>query len=390
MEIPVAEYRKFEWPAAYKAATEKFSSQVKLSQDGRQLENYVAGAPFPTVDPNDPQAGTKWMWNHEQKVVYTDNIGAGWNMELINSKGERERFFTSNFWRRMFWTGRLHLEPKPVVAHDPAIIYTEQWGPMNDPADLRGAGILNLRYSDPDVADDSYLYLPELRKVRRLSMANRSDAFWGTDIDIDSMWSFNSKLSYWTFKFLGERKLLQAFHAGGYGQRDVWCGQPDGQSEMKSFFWCVPHELRDVIIVEGVPTGFQQYAFSKRIIYIDKESYMSSHNEGYDHGGQLWRSWYMMSDTGKSPHEIRRSADGKVELVPTEIKNAPKHEEEHVFPVHGGVIDHQLNHASHWDGPDAYLYPNIPDVQHFYHNTERPWNTLDNFTINYLIKSAGF
>jgi hypothetical protein len=384
MEIPVIEYGKYEWPPAYKEATEKYSGQVTLSADGRDVQNYVAGSPFPNIDANDPQAGTKWMWNHEQKTAYTDNIGCGWNVELVNSKGERERFFGSNFWRRMMWRGRLHMDPKPVVNHDPAIIYTEQWGPLHDPNDLKGAGVLNFRYVSPDVPDDSYMYLPELRKVRRLSMANRSDAFWGTDIDIDSIWTWNSKLSFWTFKLLGDKKLLAAFHSGGYAQREAWCAQPDGQSGMKSFIWCVPHELRDTIVVEGTPTGFNQYAFSKRILYIDKESYMAQYNEGYDHGGQLWRTWYMQSDTGKSPHGIE---NGKV--VPTGTVNPPKYDFDHIYPSHGGVVDHQLNHSSKWDCPDGYLYPNI-GVKHWYHNTAKEWNTPDNFTINYLIKSAGF
>jgi hypothetical protein len=389
MEIPVAEYKKYEWPPLYKESTEKFSGQVTLSADGRDLQNYVAGAPFPTIDPNDPLAGAKWMWNQEQKTPYTDNIGCGWNVELVNSRGERERFFGSNFWRRMMWRGRMYLDPKPVVPHDPAIGYTEQWGPLHDPSDLKGAGVLNFRYVSPDVPDDSYMYLPELRKVRRLSMANRSDAFWGTDLDIDSIWTFNSKLSFWTFKYLGERKLLQAMHAGGYAQREAWCAQPDGQSGMKAFIFCTPHEVRDVVIVEGKPTGFNQYAFSKRVMYIDKEALYAQYNEGYDHGGQLWRSWFMMSDTGKSPSELVKGADGKMTLQPTGTVNPPKYEFDRVYPTHGGVIDHQLNHVSKWDCPDGYLYPNV-GVKHWYHDTEKEWNTPDNFTINYLIKSAGF
>jgi len=136
---------------------------------------------------------------------------------------------------------------------DPAIGYTEQWGPLHDPQDLKGAGILNFRYVSPDVPDDSYLYLPELRKVRRLSMADRSDAFWGTDIDIDSIWTWNSKLSFWTFKYLGTHKELSAFHAGGYAQREAWCAQPDGTSGIRSFFACVPHELRDTVELIALP-----------------------------------------------------------------------------------------------------------------------------------------
>jgi hypothetical protein len=50
-------------PRAYREATEANSGQVKLSPDGRRLENYVAGMPFPDIDPNDPQAAAKVMWN---------------------------------------------------------------------------------------------------------------------------------------------------------------------------------------------------------------------------------------------------------------------------------------------------------------------------------------
>src|SRR5882672_9432535 len=45
--MPVTEYRKYEWQPAYKDATEKYASQVRLSPDGRDILNYVAGAPFP-------------------------------------------------------------------------------------------------------------------------------------------------------------------------------------------------------------------------------------------------------------------------------------------------------------------------------------------------------
>ena len=51
------------WPPAYRDATEKYSGQVKLSADGLTLENYVAGAPFPRIDPKDQQVALKIVWN---------------------------------------------------------------------------------------------------------------------------------------------------------------------------------------------------------------------------------------------------------------------------------------------------------------------------------------
>src|SRR5215470_15950751 len=39
MKITVAPYRKVEMPKLYKEATEKYSGQVKLSADGREIYN---------------------------------------------------------------------------------------------------------------------------------------------------------------------------------------------------------------------------------------------------------------------------------------------------------------------------------------------------------------
>ena len=102
--------------------------------------------------------------------------------------------------------------------------YTEQFGPLFQPNDLKGAGTLSNRYLASDMPDDSYMYLPELRRVRRISVSNRSDAFWGTDYDLDALWGFNSKVSFWTFRLLAEKEILAPMHAGGYGER-IWCAR---------------------------------------------------------------------------------------------------------------------------------------------------------------------
>jgi len=60
--ITIGETKKVELPKAYKEATEKYSAQVSLSQDG-MLKNYVAGQPFPLLDPNDPEVARKVIWN---------------------------------------------------------------------------------------------------------------------------------------------------------------------------------------------------------------------------------------------------------------------------------------------------------------------------------------
>lgn len=271
------------------------------------------------------------------------------------------------------------MDPKPVVPHNPPITYTEQWGPLYAPNDLKGAGVLNFRYSPLANPDDSYMYLPELRRVRRLSPANRSDAFWGTDIDIDSIWYLNVKPGYWAWRILAEKEVLMVAHSGRYQDRAVWGAKRDGTTGPVAFLWGdVQWEKRPVWVVEGIPTGFGgQYAFSKRVVYIDKEYFNGSFSEMYDQGGELWKVWTQIMNISKKPmpqYMTGPNPDGG-------------YDEEQVFTHNGGVVDMQLTHASMWDCPPGYAENYVPKYD-WYFNTAKPWNTPETFTINYLIKSA--
>lgn len=374
MKMKVIEYREYKWPRAYAEATEKFAGQVNLSEDGRTLTNYVAGCPFPNIDANDPLAGAKAMWNHEYFPDFTDNVGCPWILELVNYKGEMERFYASHFWRRMKWEGRLHMDPKPIAPFNPQITYTEQWGPLYAPNDLKGAGVLNFRYTPLENPDDSYMYLPELRRVRRISVANRSDAFWGTDIDIDSIWGFNAKPGYWTWRVLAEKETLMAAHSGHYQDREVWAAAPDGRSGATAFLWSdtVQWERRPVWVVEGIPTGYNQYAYSKRVIYLDKEYFNTSWSETYDQGGEIWKTWTQLMNISTKPSDKYIAAD---------------YDEEQVFTHNGQVVDMQITHSSKWDCPPGYDEYYVPKYD-WYFNTAKEWNTPEAFTVNFLIQSA--
>src|SRR5438046_9591605 len=66
--------RRIEWPRAYTEATEKYSAQVKLAPDGLSVQNFIAGQPFPDLDPKDPQIALKVMWDYEYKFNPTDDL----------------------------------------------------------------------------------------------------------------------------------------------------------------------------------------------------------------------------------------------------------------------------------------------------------------------------
>src|SRR5713226_9749132 len=73
MQLKVVPTQRIDWPPPYKEATEKYSSQVRLSKDGRTVVGYVAGEPFPLVDVNDPDIATKIAWNNVFRPIFTDD-----------------------------------------------------------------------------------------------------------------------------------------------------------------------------------------------------------------------------------------------------------------------------------------------------------------------------
>src|SRR5437762_12933554 len=72
--MTIVETKRIEWPKAYKEATEKYASQVKLTPDGLTVLNYVAGPPFPNGDAKDPLVAMKIMWNRGYNHLPPDDV----------------------------------------------------------------------------------------------------------------------------------------------------------------------------------------------------------------------------------------------------------------------------------------------------------------------------
>lgn len=57
------------------------------------------------------------------------------------------------------------------------------------PANIKGTAMLTYDYAEPDKADDQWLYLPAMRKVRRIPSSERGDSFLGSDFTYQDMTS---------------------------------------------------------------------------------------------------------------------------------------------------------------------------------------------------------
>ena len=161
--------------------------------------------------------------------------------ELTNRSG-RMRTQQATAYRRYFG------DEKRTV-----IFYTE-------PTRVRGTGFLTFDYSSPTETDDQWLYLPALRKVRRISAADRGDYFLGTDFNYEEIKK--------------EQKIEETDYVFEYtGIENV-----DG---------------RDLFVVEGVPSNedvADELNLSKIVWRIDPDVWMSRQTEYYDQNGNHART----------------------------------------------------------------------------------------------------
>jgi hypothetical protein len=363
--ITVIETKRVEWPKAYKEATEKYAPQVKLSADGLTVQNYVAGQPFPNLDPKDPQFALKIMWNYDYGFVNglddTDLRNFDADTGSIPPAGPMtvERHFLLDHFRRLFWTGRLYVDPKPDKPNPNG--YRAQQGlyPILEPFDLKGVGALGNRYTESSKQDDSWLYLPSLRRVRRLSTAQRSDALFGQDTDVDSYYGYAGHIAWMDWKYLGEKEILGTLHAEHYPVK--WHDKVDWAYDD---VW----EKRKVYVIEGV-SKLPQYAYSKRVLFIDKETWGIPFSDIYDRSGELWKIW--INDVS-----FRKSVPGS---------NAITYEDEMPFAPAIVMVDLQLEHATKASLPS----PRFPGEQGwYYHQGEKAGVTDDWFTVAALVAAG--
>ena len=73
------------------------------------------------------------------------------------------------------------------------------------PADVKDTGLLTYDYDDPDRDDDQWLYLPALKKTKRIASTDKSSSFMGSDFSYADM--TERDLDRYTYKLLKEDEV---------------------------------------------------------------------------------------------------------------------------------------------------------------------------------------
>jgi Protein of unknown function (DUF1329) len=310
MTIKVEPTERIDWPQPYTEATEKYSGQVRLTPDHRTLDGYVAGQPFPIIDPNDPQAAQKVMWNEVFRPISTDDYDLRWFDCDSVYWGRNKPFFEITdieigHYAGYNEVGRTEVEPVPT---DPDFkttgrLYEALLYPVLAPATGRGTGILKFRYADPRHDDDSWTWTPGTRRLRRLSYSMSDNPSGGAQsYDPNHYEGWSGKPEDYDFKFLGEKTMLAAvdIHHGV----DPRCPTDGGASHCPDAW-----QLRRLYMIEAKarPGRYASQLYSREIIYIDSEADFPMFVDMYDNRDQLYfnyTTWMNYADRARSDSRI--------------------------------------------------------------------------------------
>jgi hypothetical protein len=276
----------------FEAATAKYKGQARIGPDD-SLENYTAGRPFPieAIDcEKDPQAGVKLMWNFQ------------------SGGGDGQASFFYSYWDRgeqlpLYYEGTgqsvklsHRIEPEFLEKQGGDLFRGEKrkgafGAEVVAPFDARGIQLLTYRYKDSDKPraearnDDTWVYVPTLRRVRRISTAQRTDAISGTDFTFDDLRSFNGIVPQYEWKCLGKRKLIGPMNSRvkAYPYVKDHNFGPYGLSYADDRW-----ELRDVVVVRMTPKN-QDHPYHHKDIYIDVQTMAPMYSFAYDQKEELWK-----------------------------------------------------------------------------------------------------
>ena len=118
------------------------------------------------------------------------------------------------------------------------------------PADVRNTSFMNWSYDREGKNDDQWIYLPALKKVKRISSDSKSDYFMGSDFTYDD---------------LGDRHPSEDFH---------------------KLLRSENLEGVDCYVVESIPKE-EEYMYSRTVSWIIKDKWIVLKKEFFDEDGEL-------------------------------------------------------------------------------------------------------
>jgi len=270
-------HRNVEFCPEFYAATEKNTELAYLDDKGA-LKEFCGGVAFPS-----PKNGLEAIWNIRRMYVGDDAINNTCN-RVVSPSG---RIVKGNWVVKVRNYGVTRL--KSDNAPDPDGIAQKIRNLVTSPADVAGTAFLSIAYLDDNRLEDTWLYLPTLRRVRRAPSLSGGGQLQGELTMDENGLEFRGKIADWSWKLIGKKEMYVPYNC-----YDIWAVGASDSDEC----WAqdinperIRYELHRVWVVEGTAREGLNHPYSKRVGYYDEDSWQALLADRYDRRGNLWRMY---------------------------------------------------------------------------------------------------
>jgi hypothetical protein len=309
MDVERPGYRTLRNPPPFEEASRTNRGRFDLTAAGSIIERatgqppeHIFGLPFPEIEPSDPEAARKVMWNYFYYTWYGGDRHMVTEFVMLGTRGV-ERRITTDVYMRMY-----DGSPESRGRTNPENIALQTLALVTSPADLNGTVSLTWRYRDATKSDSTWSYVPGLRRARQVNPLNRSDGFLGSDISLDDGTFFDGKPESFDVRLIGKQDqlvLIDPFSVRGEaelialpggGVRTVFKDVPRigaDDPQWKGLPWAPVSAVlvrRPVWVVEAKPKD-RNYLYGRLVLRFDAETYHGTWASKYDRAGKIAMSY---------------------------------------------------------------------------------------------------
>jgi hypothetical protein len=283
-EFEVIPTRQLYWFLRLCEITRQNQGKTKLDKDGYIVPmSWQGGYPFPR--PSGKFKAQQVYYNFEKRIGTFDMCFASKTQSMAFDKNLTMDEYNQTGNYKIKFMGRT-LFP-PYGWFDEQAKRTGKFSSFFNvtffPRELSGMVLLNHKYDDLDKMDPWMLYVPSLRRIRKMNPTDTQDS--AGDMAYDDMFTLSQKISPkrypYKFEIIAEREYLIPLE---HNRAKAWIDSKKGYALMDAQFMRRPCYVLQMTQLDS------NYIYGKRIFYIDKENFMPNFCANYDQKGRLYRT----------------------------------------------------------------------------------------------------
>jgi hypothetical protein len=260
--------------------TLKNATSAKTTEEGVALDNVLAGYPFPI-----PKTGSEAIWNHLLRYNGLGYDGPRYENWNVDAAGVPTLAVVAD----AFWAWPI-FDPKKsgtISASDPywlvKLLYV-------GPARRNGEALLWIDSVNPlKQPRRAWQYLPGQRRVKlapdlAYDTPNPGAAGAGTYDDVSV---FNGAIDRFDWKLVGKREMYVPYSSYRLTYHKVAADVTKPNHLNPDL---VRWELHRVWVVEATLKPGKRHIYSKRVFYLDEDSWTALASDQYDASGKLYRA----------------------------------------------------------------------------------------------------